>query len=501
MAAEEVRTTAGVVRGRREDGLTVFRGIPFAAPPVGPARFQAPTPPEPWTGVREAYEFGAPPPQEVVLPGAPTAEGDDWLTANVWTPDPAPRAPRAVMVWIHGGAYKTGFSGSPGYDAQHISRKGDVVVVTFNYRLGIEGFVHLEGAPANRGLLDQVAALEWVRDNIAEFGGDPGDVTVFGQSAGAGSIAALLAMPSARGLFHRAVAQSIPGVYFSAPLARDIAAALAAEAGVRPTAADLAAIPPRKLTGAGEALAAKMTTYTRWGQVAPTAVPYAPVVDGEILPKTPWQAVSAGEARDIALLVGHNSQEYRLFTVMGNLLGRITEDQATAALRMYAPGAGEPGERAYREAFPGATAQDLFERVQSDWLFAMPSLHLAEAQLTAGGSAHLYELTWTPPAHGGILRGCHALDVPLLFGTYAADMGAIAFPDGEVPPDAADLTARFQTSWTSFARTGDPGWDAYDQESRLTQILDTPSQVTRYPEETARQLWEGYEWEALPLVD
>ncbi|MBP5938814.1 carboxylesterase/lipase family protein [Streptomyces acidiscabies] len=501
MAAEEVRTTAGAVRGRREDGLTVFRGMPFAAPPVGSARFQAPTPPAPWAGVRDAYEFGPPPPQETGLQGTPATGGDDWLTANVWTPEPAPQAPRPVMVWIYGGAYRGGHASSPGYDAQHLSRKGDVVVVTFNYRVGIEGFLHIEGAPANRGLLDQIAALEWVRDNIAEFGGDPGNVTVFGESAGAGSVAALLAAPSARGLFHRAIAQSIPVTYFSAPLARDIAAALAAEAGVRPTAADLATIPPRKLPEAGEALSAKMAAYTRWGQVAPTSVPYSPVVDGDILPKTPWQAASAGEVRDIDLLIGHNSQEYRLFTVMGNLLGRITEDQATAALRMYAPGGGEPGERAYREAFPDATAQDLFERVQSDWLFAMPSLYLAEAQLAAGGSAHLYELTWTPPAHGGILRGCHALDVPLLFGTYAADMGAVVFPDGEVPPDAADLTARFQTSWTSFARTGDPGWAAYDLERGLTQILDTPSEVSRYPEETARGLWEGYEWEALPLVD
>lgn len=274
------RTAAGAVRGSREDGLTVFRGIPYAEPPVGEARFQAPRPVGAWEGTRDAYAFGPPPPQETSFMGltgrleAPT--GDDWLTVNVWTPevDPAPFALRPVMVWIHGGAYKLGHSGSPGYDAQHIARAGDLVVVTLNYRLGVEGFARIEGAPANRGLLDQVAALEWVRDNIAAFGGDPGQVTVFGESAGAGSVAALLAMPSARGLFRRAIAQSVPGTYFSDELARDMAVAMAAEVGLRPTAADLSTVDPRELPSAGAALGAKMMTYAdRWGQAAPTLTP------------------------------------------------------------------------------------------------------------------------------------------------------------------------------------------------------------------------------------
>jgi len=498
-----VRTTSGPVRGRKEGTLTVFRGIPFAAPPTGPARFQSPQPPTPWTATRDAYEFGPPPPQEAGLQGrsetTPTPDDDNWLTVNVWTPDPTPPTPRAVMVWFYGGAYRVGYSGSPGYDAQHLSRNGDIVVVTFNFRTGIEGFLHIDGAPANRGLLDQLAALKWIRDNITAFGGDPGNVTVFGESSGAGTIAALLAMPSAKGLFHRAITQSLPGTYFSVPLARDIAETIASEAGVRPTASDLATIAPRKLTEVREALAAKMPTNPRWGQVT-LDVPYSPVVDGEILPATPWQAVSAGEARDIDLLIGHNSQEYRLFTVLGNLLARITDDQATAALRAYAPGGGESGERAYREAFPDATAQDLFERVQSDWLFAMPSLHLAEAQLKAGGQAHFYELDWTPPGLDGALRGCHGLDIPLLFGTYLADLAALLFPNAEIPADALTLTSHFQHSWSSFARTGTPGWPPFDLEHRLTQVLDTHTEVKPYPEETARGLWEGYEWLPFPLL-
>ncbi|MGW3064491.1 carboxylesterase/lipase family protein [Streptomyces sp. NPDC001130] len=498
-----VRTASGAVRGLREQGLSVFRGIPFAAPPVGEARFQAPRPPRPWDGTREAYAFGPPPPQETGFVGRavplPAPQSDDWLTVNVWTPEPDPSAARPVMVWIYGGAYKLGFSGQPGYDAQHLARAGDVVVVTLNYRVGMEGFALWAGAPANRGLLDQVAALEWVQENIAAFGGDPDHVTVFGESAGAGSIAALLAMPRARDLFRRAVAQSVPGTYFSADLARDMASALAAEAGREPTAADLASVAPQRLTEAGAALGAKMAQYTtRWGQAAPTTVPFAPVVDGEILPDTPWQALAAGAARDIDLLVGHNRDEYRLFLVMAGLSGKVTDDLATATLRTYAPG-GESGEQAYRAAFPDATAEQLFARVQTDWLFALPSLRLAEAQHAGGGRAHVYELTWPAPDTGGDLGACHALDIPLLFGTYGADLGALLFPGGRPTPEAERLTAFFQRAWSAFARTGDPGWPAYDPESRLVQVLDAEPEVAPYPEERNRLIWEGYAFSALPL--
>ncbi|GGU19876.1 carboxylesterase/lipase family protein [Streptomyces daghestanicus] len=494
----EVRTTGGAVRGRREDGLTVFRGIPFAAPPVGEARFAAPRPARAWDGVREAYAFGPPPPQDLLVPGPATGSGDgDWLTANVWTPDAAPAARRPVMVWIYGGAYKLGHAGSPGYDARRIADDGDLVVVTFNYRVGMEGFARIEGAPANRGLLDQVAALEWVRENIAAFGGDPDQVTVFGESAGAGSIAALLAMDRARGLFRRAIAQSVPGTFFSDPLARDIAAALAAEAGLRPTVADLAAVAPDRLVAAGQTLAAKMLGRAdRWGQAAPTVTPYAPVVDGDVLPELPWRAVAGGAARDVDLVVGHNRDEFRLFTALAGQLGRIGEDRATAALRMYAPG----GEAAYRAAFPDASAGELYERVQTDWLFAVPTMRLGEAQLTGGGRVHAYELTWPAPGNGGGLGACHALDVPLLFGTFGADLGIVLFAGTEPDATAHALSARFRASWTAFARTGDPGWPAYDTERRLVQVLDTEPAVVPYPEETTRRLWEGHEITALPLL-
>ncbi|MFJ2607357.1 carboxylesterase/lipase family protein [Streptomyces sp. NPDC087425] len=499
-----VRTAAGAVRGLREHGLAVFRGIPFAEPPVGAARFAAPRPVAAWDGTRDAFAFGPPPPQDLGVPGATgvldAPEGDDWLTVNVWTPDADPAARRPVMVWIYGGAYKLGHSGSPGYDAHRIALAGDLVVVTLNYRLGMEGFAHIEGAPANRGLLDQVAALEWVRENIAAFGGDPGQVTVFGESAGAGSTASLLAMPRARGLFGRAIVQSLPGTFFSADLAQDIGVALAAEVGLRPTVADLAAVAPRELALAVSGLSTKMPQYVgRWGQAAPTVTPYSPVVDGDVLPVTPWEAVTSGAARDIDLLVGHTRDEFRLFMVMGGMLGRITDEQASGALRLFAPG-GEAGERAYRAAYPGADAGELFERVQTDWLFTVPSLRLAEAQVAAGGRAHFYELTWSAPGNGGVLGACHGLDIPLLFGTYQADLGALLFMGAEVTPEVEVLSGRFREAWTAFARTGDPGWAPYDEKSRPTQLFDETPTVESYPQQRSAHLWKDQPFKPLPLL-
>ena len=494
-------TRAGAVRGRREERLAVFRGIPYAQPPVGEARFAAPRPAERWDGVREAFAFGPPPPQEPLGPDAEPVgtvpAGDDWLTVNVWTPEADPAARRPVMVWIYGGAYKFGSADDPAYDAGRLARDGELVVVTFNYRVGMEGFVRIEGAPPNRGLLDQVAALEWVRENITSFGGDPDQVTVFGESAGAGSIASLMAMPRARGLFRRAIAQSVPGTFFSEALAADIAQAVAGELGLRPTVADLSAVDPRKLTEAGAALSARMREYLhRWGPVALTPTPYSPVVDGEILPLTPWEALKGGAARDIELIAGHNRDEYRLFLLLGGPLGRVDDTLTSMALALFGP-TPDAGQ-AYRSAFPEASAESLFELVQSDWLFRMPTLHLAQAQVAGGGRAHLYELTWSAPANGGALGACHGLDVPLTFGVYSG-LGAMLI--GPTPaPETEALSARFRSAWTAFATTGDPGWPAYDSERRLVQLLDTESTVAAYPEEASRRLWERHTFAPLGLA-
>ncbi|NWF25736.1 carboxylesterase family protein [Streptomyces sp. PKU-EA00015] len=496
-----VRAAAGRLRGSREAGVAVFRGIPFAEPPVGELRFAAPRPARGWSGVREALSYGPPPPQGGHFGMdalSQDAASDDWLTVNVWSPEPGPGAGLPVMVWIQGGAYVIGMSGLPEYDGGRLARDGGVVVVTFNYRVGIEGFAQIEGAPPNRGLLDQVAALEWVRDNIRAFGGDPDRVTVFGQSAGGGSVAALLAMGRAAGLFRRAVAQSVPGTFFSPDLAADITAACAAELGLRPTVADLSGVAPRRLSAAGDTVGAKMDQWAqRWGRPAHRTIPFSPVVDGEVLTATPWQALTDGAGRDIELLVGHTRDEQRLFTAINGLLGEVSEEQAANALHVFAPG--PDGARRYRDAFPAASPDELYELVHSDWLFRMPSLHLAEAQTAAGGRAHVYELAWPAPGMGGALGACHGLDVPLVFGNL--NRGQPAMLVGETPsPEAEALSVRMRAAWASFAAHGDPGWPAYDIGQRLVQLFDIPSTVTAYPEERSRLIWQSHTFPVLPLI-
>lgn len=486
--APEVRISGGRVRGGWEGGLAVFRGIPYAQPPVGALRFAAPRVAAGWDGVRDALGFGPAAPQSELLGGGPAEPGDDWLTVNVWTPEPAPGSRLPVMVWIYGGGYAFGSAGRPEYDGGPLVRDGGVVLVTFNYRLGVEGFAGIDGAPANRGLLDQVAALTWVRDNVAAFGGDPDRVTVFGESAGGGSVAALLAMPRAAGLFRRAIAQSVPGPFLSAELAADIGAAIAGELGLRATVAELAEVDPALLCAAGDVVADGIGSRgDRWGTAAHGSILFAPVVDGDVLPATPWRALAAGAGRGVDLLAGHTRDEQRLFTLLTGMLGRVTADQAAEAVSIFAPGP-------YDETDPGR----LYELVRSDWLFRMPSLHLAEAQIAGGGRAHLYELAWPAPGMGGLLGACHGLDVPLVFGNLTAGQPAALLGD-QPSADAADLSAEMRSAWTRFAAGGDPGWPGYDAGRRLTRVFDRPSVTVAYPEERSRVLWRDHSFEALPL--
>jgi para-nitrobenzyl esterase len=500
VAQPEVRTPAGTLRGSREAGVAVFRGIQFAEPPVGALRFAAPRPVQGWDGVREAVAYGPPPPQAGFFGMDELSKGEagDWLTINVWSPELDPGAGLPVMVWIQGGAYVIGMSSLPEYDGGRLAQDGGVVVVTFNYRVGIEGFAQIEGAPANRGLLDQVAALEWVRDNIRAFGGDPDQVTIFGQSAGGGSVAALLAMPRAAGLFHRAIAQSVPGTFFSPELAADVAATCAAELGLRPTVTDLSTVDPMQLCATGDAVIAKIGQWAdRWGRPGHRTIPFAPVVDGDVLPNTPWQALAGGAGRDIDLIVGHTRDEQRLFNLIEGVLGQVTDEQAATALEVFAPG--PDGASRYRDSYPAAGPDELHELVHSDWLFRMPSLHLAEAQVAGGGRAHLFELTWTAPGMGGALGACHGLDVPLIFGNL--DRGQPAMLIGEDSAEAEALSTRVRAAWTAFATHGDPGWPAYDPGQRLAQVFDSQPVVAVYPEDASRLIWQDHDFAALPLID
>ncbi|MFI5912090.1 carboxylesterase/lipase family protein [Dactylosporangium sp. NPDC051541] len=489
-----VRTAAGALRGRVEAGVTVFRGIPFAAPPVGALRFAAPRPAAPWDGVREAFSFGPPPPQPAPFGRTETVAGDDWLTVNVWTASPSPDAARPVMVWIQGGGFTIGKSGNPEYDGARLAREAGVVVVTFNYRVGFEGFAQIAGAPANRGLLDQVAALEWVRDEIRAFGGDPDRVTVFGESAGASSVACLLAMPRAAGLFQRAIAQSVPGAFFTPKLAADIAAACTAELGLGATVAQLADVDPELLVEAAIEVAGKMPARAaQWGRVGHRAVQFAPVIDGDVLPAHPFTAIAAGASGPVELIAGHTRDEHRLFSALTGVLGQVTAEQAAEALRIFAPG--PDGEARYREAFPDAAPEQLYELVHGDWLFRMPSLRLAEAHAAGGGRTYLYELTWAAPSLGA----AHGLDVPLVFGNLEGNQPAMLF--GDAGADAEALSEQLRTAWTAFAVTGDPGWPQYDAEQRRTRLFDITPEVAAYPEEASRRIWQDYAFPALPLIE
>jgi para-nitrobenzyl esterase len=498
-SAPDVRTTAGLVRGRTEDGIAAFRGIPFAQPPVRELRFAAPQPVPAWHKVREALSFGPPPPQSLLFgPPSSAVTGEDWLTVNVWSPRPEAGAALPVMVWIYGGAFQVGHAGDPAYDGARLAGEGGVVLVTFNHRVGVDGFGLVQGAPANRGLLDQVAALEWVRANIAAFGGDPAQVTLFGQSAGAGSVAALLAMPRAVGLFRRAIAQSASGTYFSAPLAGDIMAEIATQIGRKPTVEDLSGVSTAQIVGAGDSVAAGMLPYAdRWGTVAHTAIPFAPVIDGDVLPRTPFEALAAGAGRDIELIAGHTREEYRLFLAGAGRLGTITDDEAATALRVLAPDSA--GVEGYRQAYPSASAERLYEMVHSDWLFRMPSHRLAEAQVAGGGRAYAYELIWPAPGTDGVLGACHSLDVPLVFGN-SHQSGRFDMWLGPEPPVDTELVSRhFRTAWAAFAHRGDPGWPPYDTRRRMVALFDTLFRATPYPEEASRRLWADHAFGPLPL--
>ncbi|GAA4782622.1 carboxylesterase family protein [Actinomycetospora chlora] len=455
------------MRGTLESGVAVFRGIPFAAPPVGGRRFAAPARPAPWDGVRDALAFGPAPPQAAAFGMPELAGGEDWLTLNVWSPDPGRDAGLPVMVWIQGGGYAVGASGLPEYDGTRLAR-GGVVVVTANHRVGIEGFALLDGAPANRGLLDQVAVLEWVRDDVRAFGGDPGCVTVFGQSAGGGSVAALMAMPRAAGLVRRAVAQSVPGTVFGPELARDVAATCAAELGLAPTVEDLAEVDPLLLPLAADGVDPSAHA-DRWGLAGHRGVLFAPVVDGDVLPVSPWQA-----RLDVDLLCGHTRDEHRLFSA----IAPPTDEQITSAEALFAP-------RPYPPTDPAAR----YEWILSDWLFRMPSLHLAE-RATPHARVHVYELTF-----GGPLGACHGIDVPLVFGNLTAGQPAALLDD----LDAAEtVSARMRAAWVGFATRGDPGWPTFDTGD--VALLDVDTSVAPYPETVSRELWRDHVFAPLPLV-
>ena len=486
-----VDTPTGRLRGapapRSQDGTVVLhQGIPYAAAPFGTHRFAAPAPPEPIDGVRECTAPGPPAPQGALLLGAAEWSPEtslECLVLNVWS-SARPGADAPVLVWIHGGAYLVGSASEPTYDGTLLAENG-LVVVGVNYRVGFEGFGHVPGCPDNRGLLDQIAALRWVREHIRAFGGDPDNVTVAGESAGAGAVVALMAMPDARGLFHRVIAHSTPGDVVRTETARLVSERFAEVLGVPLEAEALAALPPEKLLAATEEV---LTRTDSSGRRTRSMTCFAPVVGGPELPEAPLEAIARGEACGIELLTGHNLHEYRLFSELGQ---NVQVDGEEALQRKCARlGLGPAEVAAYRQARPGLCLRDLYVSIMGDAMFGEFTLRLAETHAAAGGHAHVFRLALESPALGGRLGACHALDLPFAFGTLDSELGAFLL-DG-APTDAhRALSCRLMNAWHSFAATGDAGWPPVTTGATPVKIWDEADELHAHDPSPTREIWRG----------
>ena len=495
MADNIVQTKQGAVRGTNSEGVVAFKGIPFAAPPFGPNRFLPPQPASSWDGVRQATAYGPTvpkppyfPPFDKLLP-EPAIEGEDCLNLNVWTPDLGATG-LPVMVWIHGGAFANGSGAVEDYDGTHFARDG-VVCVTVNYRLGADGFLFVGDGGANRGILDQVAALEWVHANIAAFGGDPGNVTIFGESAGAMSVTTLLSIPRAEGLFRRAIAQSGAGHHaISAATAQKVARLLAEKLEVEPTSEAIMAVPLARLLQAQVELSAdafQNPDPQRWGEVAANLMPFEPVIDGDIIPAMPIARVTAGAGAKVDILVGTNADEECLFMVPNGIINYISQDILQATLAAY----GLPVEKtleAYRATRPDASPGDLMIAIVTDWFFRIPAIRLAEAHSGGSGGTYMYEFAWKSPQYDGKLGACHYLEVPFVFDTLEREGHEELF--GATPPPQS-LADAMHAAWVAFAKHGDPGWPKYDPTQRATMEFGTNTRLVNDPRAEQRKLWEG----------
>lgn len=488
MSSVVVSTPSGKLEGADVGHCLEFRGIPFAAPPVGPLRYREPQPVDPWNGVRKAVAFGAVAPQNDAMSivvrrflGGAAVQSEDCLYLNVWTPA-ADGARRPVMVWIHGGAFTLGSGGNQLYSGSRLTRRGDVVVVTINYRLGSIGFLNTDGAfgkdsgiVANVGLLDQIAALRWVRDHIESFGGDPDQVTIFGESAGGMSVGTLLGTPSAQGLFRRAILQSGAAHNVSTEAkAAEVSGLFLEELG--PSGEDpeaLRAAPVEALLGAQRRIAEKLGVLLG-------ILPWQPSVDGALLSESPFDAIAAGRVKPVPSIIGTNKDEWRLF-LMGDtkirkldeggferrvrrtlraVLGSDDEELIASAVARYGPALGTTIQR--------------WSTFQSDRVFHAPAAMLSSECARAGSRVYNYRFDWEPLMVGGLTGSFHALEIPFVFGTLRS--GFLRALLGTTT-DARRLSNRMQQAWLAFARTGVPAsenlpeWLPYTDSQPRTMIL------------------------------
>jgi para-nitrobenzyl esterase len=492
-----VQTSQGPVVGSTTGPVHVFRGIPYARPPVGELRWRPPEEPRPWTAPLDASSFGAvspqnPSPLEMMLGADKAEQSEACLSLNVWTPG-LDGGRRPVLVWIHGGAFVTGTGSTPWYDGTRLAHAGDVVIVTINYRLGALGFLELGelgderyAASGNCGILDQVAALQWVRANAASFGGDPSQVTVFGESAGAMSVGTLLALPAARGLFSRAILQSGAGAHVAPrDKAERVTRDLLAELGLSPgDAGSLLDVPVDRL------LAAQGRVVDRtWPDLA-----FMPVVDGVSLPRPPNDAMSDGSSADVEVLIGTNLEEMRLFSLMDARLAEV--DEATLehrAASVFGSTAAKAVE-VYRRSRPEVPLGDVWTAVLTDQVFRIPAIRLAEAQSIHQPRTYMYLFTWATPILGGKLGSCHAVEIPFVFDNLDKPGAGVFTGDSS---GRQEIATRMSEAWTAFARHGAPdtaslpNWPTYEVGQRSTMVLDTECVVVEDPAGEERLLWDG----------
>lgn len=506
LAMTTTQTSYGPIRGTEKNGLHIFKGIPYAAPPIGERRWLPPVAPEPWTDVRDARNYGPAAPQDPPAiellaafdVGKDTSE--DCLTLNIWTPA-LDGGKRAVMVWIHGGAFIIGAGSQDLYEGSQLAQKGDVVVVTVNYRLGALGFLNLNEvtggripSTGNEGLLDQAAALKWVQDNIATFGGDPENVTIFGESAGGMSVGCHLAMPGSRGLFHKAIPQS-GGCHTANPKDRmlRIAERFLARLGIDGDNPDaLRDVSCDRLLEVQAAMSPVADVDPDLG-----GMPFQPCIDGEVLKELPIDAVRAGSAAGVSLLVGSTLDEWKLlgpsdpsiYALNANsLVERVAATVGNDAVRIA-----KTYEEAVRLRGTEATPTETFLAIETDRVFRMPALLLAEAQGQQNTPAYNYLFTWPSPAMGGMLGSCHALELCFVFGTIDATNSRDLCGSGS---SCDALEEAMQESWLAFAKTGDPSnsrvgnWLPYGT-NRHTMILGESIRSESGPFETERLAWEG----------